>query len=74
MNIQATKIELVQLMLRVEEEQVLKQIKDILMSSNNIIEQYNQELDEAEARLDAGQHVEHRQVVEEINEWLKKEK
>jgi predicted transcriptional regulator len=38
------------------------------------IKQYNEELDAANDRINAGQFVEHNLVMEEMSEWLKKEK
>jgi len=71
MNIQATKIELVQQVLNIEEEQVLQQLKDVLKQARQIdIRQYNKELDEADARIDAGQYIENDEVAKEISAWL----
>lgn len=73
MDIQATKIELIQLMLNTQKEQVLQRIKDIFQEEESqvSVEQYNVELERADAEIDQGEFYTHKEVVEKIKEWRK---
>lgn len=73
MDIQATKIELIQLMLNTHKEQVLQRIKDILQEEESqvSVEQYNVELEQADAEIDQGEFYTHEEAVEKIKEWRK---
>ncbi|VAX34918.1 hypothetical protein MNBD_UNCLBAC01-1440 [hydrothermal vent metagenome] len=74
MDIQATKIELIQLMLNTQKEQILQQLKNILEQEENhiSIEQYNKELDEADAEIGRGEFYTHQEAVQQIKGWRKK--
>ena len=53
------------------DERLLNIIRAILKAGSNVkddtsISQYNKEIEDAEARIDAGQYVKHEQVVEEM--------
>jgi len=55
MDIQATKLELMQLVLNTQKEKVLQQIKDILDNENELsIKQYNKDIEDADKEVDAG--------------------
>ena len=49
-------------------------VADMKSGEQAFIEQYNQELDEAEATIDAGHFLKNDQVKEEMNRWLEKGK
>ena len=68
MDIQSTKIELVQLMLNIEEEQVLQQLKNVL-NSHIDLEQYNKELEEANARIEKGAYYTQQEVESLAKKW-----
>ena len=70
MDIQATKIKLAHLILDTDKEQVLRQIQNIFQNETRIsVEQYNQELDEADAEIDNGEFITHEDLKREMKKW-----
>jgi hypothetical protein len=73
MNIQAEKLELMEMLLKTENEAVLKKIRSIFNSSKGnariTIEQYNKEIEAAESRIKKGKFVRHEDVVRESEKW-----
>lgn len=54
----------------VQQESVLRAIKEMIQPELGVsIEQYNQEIDAAMARIDAGQFVSHEDVEKESEQW-----
>jgi len=73
MNIQAEKLELMEMLLKTENEAVLKKIRSIFTSSKEnariTIEQYNKEIEAAENRIKGGKFVRHEDVLRESEKW-----
>jgi hypothetical protein len=73
MNIQAEKLELMEMLLKTENEAVLKKIRSIFNSSKGnariTIEQYNKEIEAAENRIKKGKFIRHEDVVRESEKW-----
>ena len=78
MDINAERFLLIKELQRVEDISLLHAIKAVLhyglQSEGRIsIEQYNQELDEAEARIDRGDFIAHEEAINRIKGWRKTE-
>ena len=78
MDINAERFLLIKELQRVEDISLLQAIKAVLhyglQSEGRIsLEQYNRELDEAEARIDQGDFVTHEEAVNRIKGWRKTE-
>lgn len=76
MNVDAERSMLIKEIEQVEDISLLQAIKAVLhyglQSEGKIsIEQYNRELDEAEARIDRGDFVTHEEAVNRIRGWRK---
>ncbi len=70
---ESLRLSLIQKLASTEDEYILTQIKELLEGSQPIsIEQYNREIEEAEARIEAGEYVTHEEVKKEMHSWLKK--
>ncbi len=73
MNIQAEKLELLEMLLKTENETVLKKIRSIFTGTKEgsriTIEQYNKEIEAAESRIKKGKFVRHEDVVRESEKW-----
>jgi hypothetical protein len=73
MNIQAEKLELLELLLRTENETVLKKIRAVFNSSKATsrvsIKQYNIELKAAEKRIKKGKFITHEDLEAEMEKW-----
>jgi hypothetical protein len=73
MNIQAEKLELMELLLKTDNETVLKKIRSIFNGSKSnsriTIEQYNKEIEAAESRIKKGKFVKHEDVLRESEKW-----
>lgn len=75
MDIQTKKIRFVQKFLSLNDEWLIDKLnavlqEEIALETRISIEQYNQELDEANARMDAGEYVSHEDVKKESATWL----
>jgi len=76
MNVDAERSMLIKEIEQVEDISLLQAIKAVLhyglQSEGKIsVEQYNRELDEAEARIDRGDFVTHEEAVNRIRGWRK---
>ncbi len=69
MNIQARKISFVQNFLNLKNESVLTQLETILLSENIELNQYNEELIEADSRIENGDFFTNSQVLNLVKEW-----
>jgi hypothetical protein len=73
MNIQAEKLELMEMLLKTENETVLKKIRSIFNGSKEntrlTVEQYNKEIEAAESRIKKGKFVKHEDVMRESEKW-----
>jgi hypothetical protein len=73
MNIQAEKLELLELLLKTENEGVLKRIRSVFKSANEdervSIEQYNKEIEAAEKRIKKGKFTKHEDLMREAEKW-----
>lgn len=73
MNIQAEKLELMELLLRTENETVLKKLRAVFSSEKKeeriSIKQYNKEIDAAIERIKKGKFVKHEDLERESASW-----
>ena len=70
---ESLRLSLIQKLASTEDEYILAQIKELLEEPQPIsIEQYNREIEEAEARIEAGEYATHEEVKKEMRSWLKK--
>lgn len=73
MNIQAEKLELMELLLKTESESVLKKVRSVFKSLGNTdrttLEQYNKEIEAAEKRIKKGKFTKHSDVERESEKW-----
>ncbi|HTA83255.1 MAG TPA: hypothetical protein VK783_09990 [Bacteroidia bacterium] len=73
MNIQAEKIELIELLAKTQNEGILKQIRSIFKSASEdgriSIEQYNKEIEAAEKRIKKGKYTRHEDMIREAAKW-----
>ncbi len=76
MDIQTRKIHFIQKFLALNNESVIKKLESLLKKetlkedSHHIsIEQYNKELDEAEAEMDRGEYVSHENLKKQMKKW-----
>ena len=79
MNIETTKIDLVNQLFNINKESVLKQIKAILDREEIVAyttsgkpltrEAYIQEIKKAEKDIDNGNYITHQELLEEIKKW-----
>lgn len=73
MNIQAEKLELMELLLRTENEKILKKVRAIFSSEQKeqriSIEQYNKEIDAAIKRINKGNFTKHEDIEQESATW-----
>ena len=76
MDINAERALLIKELEQVEDISLLKAIKAVLYyglqrKGTISIEQYNKEIDEAEARIDQGNYIPHEEAVNRIRRWRK---
>lgn len=76
MDIQTKKIHFVQEFLALSNEAIIDKLESILrkekikMDGQRIsIEQYNKELDEAEAEMDRGEYISHEELKKQMEKW-----
>ncbi|MBW8050010.1 MAG: hypothetical protein FVQ77_06665 [Cytophagales bacterium] len=79
MNIQTEKLSIIERFKQINDASLIQAIKSLLdyglnnQQSNQegsiSIEQYNKELDEAEAEMDAGKSISHEDVKRHMKEW-----
>ncbi|UXP33105.1 hypothetical protein N6H18_03950 [Reichenbachiella agarivorans] len=70
---QALKLELMEWLATVHDQKIIKELSKWKEEHQHIsIEQYNKELDEADAAIDRGEYITHQQAVKEISAWRKK--
>jgi len=70
---QALKLELLEWLATVHDQKLIKELSKWKEEHQRIsVEQYNQELDEADAEIDRGEFITHQQAVSEISEWREK--
>lgn len=78
MNIEATKLELMQLLLQTKKESILTRIKNIFEEDDSIknerisVDQYNLEIDESIADIEAGNFQTHDEVRKIMRQWAKR--
>jgi len=70
LDIQAEKYSVIEALTKVNDINLIQKVKDILKQENRIsIEQYNKELDEADAEIDRGEFTTHQELKREMKEW-----
>ncbi len=70
LDIQAEKYSVIEALTKVNDINLIQKVKDILKQENRIsIEQYNKELDEADARIDAGDYYTQQEVEKMAKKW-----
>lgn len=73
MNIEMEQLELVKMLLTIRDKTILGKVKDLILSSHETgrtsIKQYNEELEAAEKRIDAGFFTTQEQLEAESKEW-----
>jgi hypothetical protein len=73
MNIQAEKLELLELLLRTDNESVLKKIRAVFNASKATpritVKQYNLELKAAEKRIKNGKFITHEDLEAQMEKW-----
>ncbi|MBS0000227.1 MAG: hypothetical protein KFF73_14700 [Cyclobacteriaceae bacterium] len=78
MDLQAEKTELIKRLKQINDLSLIQAIKHLVdyglkeKEGRISIEQYNKELDEADAEIDAGEYLTHEQAVKEIRSWKEK--
>ena len=78
MNIEAERSLLIKRIKQVDDSSLIKAIKHMLDYASErggeriSIEQYNRELDEADAEIDAGDYLTHEEALKEIRSWREK--
>lgn len=78
MDLQAEKTELIKRLKQINDLSLIQAIKHMVdyglkdKEGRISIEQYNKELDEADAEIDAGEYFTHEQAVKEIRSWKEK--
>ncbi len=77
MNIETTKLELMQLLLQTRKKSILSRIRKIyeeenIASERISIEQYNKEIDESLAQIERGETHTHEEVKSMIRQWGRK--
>lgn len=73
MNIQVEKLELMELLLKTENESILKKVRSVFKSAGKdervSIAQYNKEIEAAEKRIKKGKYTRHEDVMREAEKW-----
>ena len=70
LDIQAEKYSVIEALTKVNDINLIQKVKDMLKQENSIsIEQYNKELDEADAEIDRGEFTTHQELKREMKEW-----
>lgn len=73
MNIQTQKLQLIEWLVSLKDQTMVEELVKWKEDHQPIsIEKYNQELDEANARIDSGEYITHEDVVKESSSWFKK--
>ena len=72
MDIQTEKLQLIEWLVALKDEALVQELVKWKEDHQHIsVEQYNQELADANARIDNGEYVSHEEVVKESATWLK---
>jgi len=72
-SIQAYKLELLEWLAAVKDEATIKELMQWKESHERIsIEQYNHELDQAEAAIARGEYISHEDAVKRLSQWREK--
>ncbi|WP_296623250.1 hypothetical protein [Marivirga sp.] len=78
MDLQTRKLQFIESILSIGNEKLIDKLEALLKKESQkeespriSIEQYNRELDEANARIDSGDHVSHESVKKESEKWMK---
>jgi predicted transcriptional regulator len=72
-TIQSLKLELIDWIANVNDVHLIKELANLKAENQRIsIEQYNKELEEANAEIERGEFVTHQQAVKEIHKWREK--
>ena len=72
MNVQVEKLELIKMLLHTEKETILNKVRTALETEQPkriSIEQYNKEIDEANARIDKGEFYTQEEVEKMAEKW-----
>lgn len=75
MDIQAEKSALIKRLEQINDQSLIKALKHMMdfglreMEGQISIEQYNRELDEAEAEMDRGEYISHDDLKEQMKKW-----
>ena len=73
MDIQTEKLQLIEWLVALKDEALVQELVKWKEDHQHIsVEQYNQELADANARIDNGEYVSHEEVVKESASWLKR--
>lgn len=72
MDIQTEKLQLIEWLVALKDQALIQELVKWKEDHQHIsVEQYNQELEDANTRIDNGQYVSHEEVVKESASWLK---
>jgi len=72
MDLQAQKLQLIEWLSTLQDKSLVKELVQWKEEHQRVsVEQYNKELGEANARIEAGDFVSHEDVVKESESWLK---
>ena len=72
MDLQAQKLQLIEWLATLQDKSLIKELVQWKEDHQRVsVEQYNKELEEANARIEAGDFVSHEDVVKESESWLK---
>ncbi|WP_158857612.1 hypothetical protein [Lunatibacter salilacus] len=70
-NTQLQKLELLEWLANLQDQKLIDELMKWKESHRRVsIEQYNRELEEANARIDAGEYVTHEEVKKESKSWV----
>jgi predicted transcriptional regulator len=70
-NTQLKKLELLEWLAGLQDQKLIDELMNWKESHRRVsIEQYNRELEEANARIDAGEYVTHEEVKKESKSWI----
>lgn len=70
MDVQSTKLKLMQMLLRTKSEDILAKVNAILNQEEaSVTERYNEELDSAESRVLSGKYISQEDIEEESDKW-----
>ena len=73
MNIRAQKLELLEWLASLQDKALINELMKWKEEHQRIgVEQYNQELEEADTEIDRGEYLTHEEAIKEIRSWREK--